>query len=434
MLTVLSQLEIERSSERTIMGIDGALKAKHTQICPYGYKKQNKRLIINDETAPIIRRIFEEYLDGKSAYRIAKDFSDANVGLRHWNSTFIDKILSNRIYIGEYEARKYSKTQKAVIIKGFAPPIIDKEIWIQSEKQREKNSHSHYIKYDYMFRQKLVCKHCGSLLNNVSATGRNGNTQLYYKCSNKKCSKQKNINEKKIEKEVLYVLDDIFNFYCLLDNTFITTNIVNYNNKIVDLKNQIESINTKEEHAKNILLEGIIKSEELRNILDKLSVDKQILEDELENIRYLSNNLLTVENACNNFNYNTDYFLRISHYVGYNKLWQKLSNKQKQSIISKFIDNIIIKSTVGKEVSVDCINLKESRIIDVSYKLRYDVFITVYNEEKQKSILDTYEYQDTHLKQFYKINSVHIGGKLINAFDIDDELFYDLSDYNISYM
>lgn len=83
MLTVLSQLEIERSSERTIMGIDGALKAKHTQICSYGYKKQDKRLIINDETAPIIRRIFEEYLDGKSAYRIAKDFSDANVGLRH---------------------------------------------------------------------------------------------------------------------------------------------------------------------------------------------------------------------------------------------------------------------------------------------------------------------------------------------------------------
>lgn len=58
MLTVLSQLEIERCSERTIVGLDGALKAKHTPICPYGFKKENKCLVIDEVTAPTIRRIF----------------------------------------------------------------------------------------------------------------------------------------------------------------------------------------------------------------------------------------------------------------------------------------------------------------------------------------------------------------------------------------
>lgn len=39
MLTVLSQLEIERCSERTLVGLEGALKQKHSIQCPLGYKK-----------------------------------------------------------------------------------------------------------------------------------------------------------------------------------------------------------------------------------------------------------------------------------------------------------------------------------------------------------------------------------------------------------
>lgn len=243
MLTVLSQLEIERCSERTIVGIDGALKAKHTPICPYGFKKENKCLVIDENKAPTIRRIFQEYLEGKSACRIAKDFTDEKVVNRSWNSTFIDKILTNRIYIGEYEARKYSKTQETTLIKDFAPPIIDRTTWLETEKQREKNSHNHYIKYNYIFRQKLICKHCGSILNNSSATGRNGNVQFYYKCNN--CKKINNYNEKKIEKEFIEKLNDIFDFYSLLDNTFITTTTIDYKQEIDIIKEQLKEIETK---------------------------------------------------------------------------------------------------------------------------------------------------------------------------------------------
>ena len=52
MLTILAQLEIERTSERTVIGLEGALKAKHYPgRAPIGYKKDEKVLQINEEEA-----------------------------------------------------------------------------------------------------------------------------------------------------------------------------------------------------------------------------------------------------------------------------------------------------------------------------------------------------------------------------------------------
>ncbi|MBQ6285210.1 MAG: hypothetical protein IJK67_02730 [Bacilli bacterium] len=46
MLTVLSQLEIEITSERTKFGLNGAIKSGHLPgKTPFGYMRENKRTI-----------------------------------------------------------------------------------------------------------------------------------------------------------------------------------------------------------------------------------------------------------------------------------------------------------------------------------------------------------------------------------------------------
>ena len=420
MLTVLSQLEIERCSERTLVGLEGALKKKHAIQCPLGYKKIDKCLVIDEETAPIIRRIFQDYLDGKSALKIAKDFTKENVLNKSWGSTSIEKIISNRIYIGEYEANKRSKIQEPTIIKDFAPPIIDKQTWIDTEKQKEINRHSHYGKYDYIFKQKLICSHCGKILNNVSSQGGSRTLQLYYRCSN--CKKIDLINEKKIDKEVIKQIDEIFDFYSLLDKTFITTTTTNYRKEISIIQKDIDTIITKEENAKNILLEGVISSEELRSTLDTLSIQKRALKDKLSKYKYQSQNLLTLENACSSYNYNSDIYLKISYYVGHKNLWKQLNSIQKNKIISSFIDSIVI-DTKNKEVKVIKINFKEDKLSEVSYNFRYAIFNSLYPIEEQKNIINNYDYDDTNLKKYFKINNTSITGKIINAYDT---LEYDL--------
>ena len=189
----------------------------------------------------------------------------------------------------------------------------------------------------------------------------------------------------------------------------------------------MNDIENKQEKAKNVLLEGIISSEELRYTLDKLSFDKRELETRLTDIEYQSRNLLTIDNACNIFRYNSNYYLKVSHYVRHNHLWKQLTNSQKQKIVSKYIDNIVINSTNKKEISIDKINIKENKLIDVSYMFRYDIFNTLYDLEQQKSVIDNYEYQDTMLKDYYKINNIVLSGKIINTYDtLEDELMYEI--------
>jgi site-specific DNA recombinase len=118
MLTVLSQLEIEITSERTKFGLNGAIKSGHLPgTLPFGYKKDgNKKTIINELEKDIIIRIFNMYLEGKSFQQIAKVLTDEEIVKgKPWRDTTIDKIINNRIYMGDYE--QYKRISKITIIK-----------------------------------------------------------------------------------------------------------------------------------------------------------------------------------------------------------------------------------------------------------------------------------------------------------------------------
>ena len=169
-------------------------------------------------------------------------------------------------------------------------------------------------------------------------------------------------------------------------------------------------------------MEGVISSEELRSTLDTLSIQKRALKDKLSKYKYQSRNLLTLEHACSSYNYNSDIYLKISYYVRHKNLWKQLNSIQKNKIISSFIDSIVI-DTKNKEVKVIKINFKEDKLSEVSYNFRYAIFNSLYPIEEQKNIINNYDYDDTNLKKYFKINNTSITGKIINAYDT---LEYDL--------
>lgn len=103
MLTILAQLEIERTSERTKFGLIGAAKKGHfSGKTPIGYKKdlKSKKLIIDEIEADVIRIIFKLYLDGDSVCSICKLFNEEDVLNRRWATTTVDKMLSNQRIMG----------------------------------------------------------------------------------------------------------------------------------------------------------------------------------------------------------------------------------------------------------------------------------------------------------------------------------------------
>lgn len=105
MLTVLSQLEIEIVSERTKFGMVGAIKYGHLPgVKPLGYKNDStRRTIVDPAIAPIIKRVFDLYLQGKTYLQIATIFNNENILNKKWRDCYIEKIINNKIYMGDWE-------------------------------------------------------------------------------------------------------------------------------------------------------------------------------------------------------------------------------------------------------------------------------------------------------------------------------------------
>lgn len=111
LLTILSSLAQDESrsiSENCTWGIRRWFEQGKTnvnQIKFLGYNKDDKgNLIINKEQAEIVRRIYTEFLEGKSANRIVKDLEEDGVlnwdGKTTWYHGTIRKMLSNEKYKG----------------------------------------------------------------------------------------------------------------------------------------------------------------------------------------------------------------------------------------------------------------------------------------------------------------------------------------------
>ena len=153
-LTSVSQQEIERTSERTKIGLVGAAKQGHLSgRPPIGYKKiaNDKGIHIDELQANVVKRIFSLYLDGLAVNSICKLFNSENVLNRYWATTAVDKMLSNQLYIGNMEYGKRTNGQVQVF-EDVVPAIIDKTTFnMVQKKKREKFKKLYKKTYLYIY-------------------------------------------------------------------------------------------------------------------------------------------------------------------------------------------------------------------------------------------------------------------------------------------
>ena len=111
LLMSVSQNKIERTSERTKVGLAGAIKSGHIPgKAPLGYKHENKKLVIDYSTKDIAFRIFDLYYNSYSYQKISNLFNEEKVlGKDNWRDSTIVGILENEIYKGDYVHGKNTK-------------------------------------------------------------------------------------------------------------------------------------------------------------------------------------------------------------------------------------------------------------------------------------------------------------------------------------
>lgn len=193
LLMSVSQNEIERTSERTKVGMAGAIKSGHIpHRAPLGYKHENKKLVIDYATKDIVVRIFDLYYNGFSYKRISNLFNEEKVlGKTNWSDSAILTILGNEVYKGDFVHGK--RTKHPTYYEDVVEPIVSKEMWEDCQVQRKKNSRSYKRTLTYLYLQKIKCPKCNRILGGKATTKKNGNAYFYYYCNDCKIEFRENI-------------------------------------------------------------------------------------------------------------------------------------------------------------------------------------------------------------------------------------------------
>ena len=197
---------------------------------------------INPDESEIVKRIFKEFVDGKSIHKIAAWLNEEKVPTKKnwrggWNISTASRILKNEKYIGKWNWRK-SKVVRDPMTgkkKKFARPekdiipiyredliIIDKELWERAQKRWQelkgtwpvsKKKKTFYQQKSYvhtspnhLFSGLMKCNSCGGAI--VLLSGKGGG---YYGCYNsrrKTCNNSLLIPRKRIEEIVINELKE----------------------------------------------------------------------------------------------------------------------------------------------------------------------------------------------------------------------------------
>ncbi len=286
MLTVLSQLEIEIVSERTKFGLNGAIKAGHIPgKVPLGYYKDtDKTLKVDVTTKDIVLRIFEMYLEGKSYQAISNILNEEKVlspNNKKWCDSTIDRIINNKIYMGDYERYKYDTDKETELFVDVVPPIITRAMWEEVQKQKEKNQRSYCRNRVYIFFQKLVCPTCGKIMTCKGAGGKESR-YMYYFCDN--CNLY--YNEAEIEDCLIdYILDLVeYNFH--VNKYFYPLLAEKKNNETKEIEEEIKKLKEQKERLMKVYVNGILHEEDFAK--DYEFIEKKLAELENKKIDSLN--------------------------------------------------------------------------------------------------------------------------------------------------
>ena len=240
---------------------------------PFGYVVKNKRLEIDEKTAPVVDEIFRMCNDGMTIKAIYENLLERKITRQNGKPlryNAVRYILQNRMYIGEYK-------NLGIVIENGVPQIISKELFDSVQKVIKSNGKAparYGAKEEYLLTTKLFCGKCGAMMVSQSGTSVTKKQYKYYGCVRQKkhqCDKKplhKNILEDFIVRRIIkilqsdeyidYLTDLIFNIQ-YNESTMLPKLNTDLENKQKEIDNIMEAL--KHGLAQNSLLAELEKLE-----------------------------------------------------------------------------------------------------------------------------------------------------------------------------
>ena len=205
-----------------------ALKRKKGEFCgafaPYGYQKQGSLLVLDETAAPIVRRIFQMVLEGKSDEAIAQRLNQesipsptkhrAELGIvkaerlkdcKFWYRSAIKRITENPAYTGnmvqgrshtplfQRERRQLHLPENEwITVENTHPPIVSSAVYenVQAIRLGRKRAYEKLLEgasrtpaIPNMFKGLVVCGNCGASAIRHKIVRNNGKAEHCYLCN-----------------------------------------------------------------------------------------------------------------------------------------------------------------------------------------------------------------------------------------------------------
>lgn len=214
-LTIMSSIaqdELRKLSSRVKFGHQQAIKSNvvlgNSRI--FGYKKDEKRLVIDESQAPMVRDLFRLYATGEYSMKQLETLFYEQ-GYRNYNGnkiahTTMSGIISNPKYKGYYVGNKvrivdmFTKKQKFlppeewVMFKDetgeIVPAIVSEELWdkaneVLTRRSEDVKNRQGICNHANLLTGKLYCAHCGAAYYRRESKGKDGTVNSKWVCSGK---------------------------------------------------------------------------------------------------------------------------------------------------------------------------------------------------------------------------------------------------------
>ena len=450
LLMSVSQNEIERTSERTKIGLAGAIKQGHIpNIAPLGYKREDKKLVIDYSTKDIIIRIFDLYYNGYSYQKISNRFNEEKVlGKDNWRDSTIVTILENEIYKGDFVHGK--RTKNPTYYEDVVEPIISKEMWADCQVQKKKNSRSYQRTLTYLYLQKLKCPKCNRILGGKATTKKNGKTYFYYYCNDCKAQFKENVINEYFEQ----FIDELTEYDSVVNQFFLPMIKQKFDEPKEQLEKEINNQKNKLERIKKAYINGVFELKEYNE--EKKIVENAITElenkldttDCVEELKFTPRDILLKRDIdfINKIKLNKEYQERT-------KTWKNYTREEQADLIMRYVEDIEL-DIIGTVIAVKQINFRESickpcqELFDKGYidttkpmilgnvlgSVRFSNYLP--EEEVGEIIMRLQQYYDVHFteatyyvqKQMFYFNFVEDNSAIVRVFPLED--YYKLDPDN----
>lgn len=204
----LAQQESQSLSQNVKLGFqfryqNGEMTVNHNRFMGYT-KDEDGNLVVDEAEAVVIRRIYREYLEGKSLIQIGRGLESDGIltgaGKERWRPETIKKMLSNEKYIGDALLQKtYTVdflTKKRVKNEGIVPQyyvenshqgIIPKDLFMQVQEEMIRRANMKAGKKKRVYSSKyalsslVFCPKCGDIYRRVAWNNR-GKHSIVWRC------------------------------------------------------------------------------------------------------------------------------------------------------------------------------------------------------------------------------------------------------------